>query len=507
MKTRISGLTILPAGAGLGHAAERRPAAYYTSPAHRRSAVGCPVRGRSRHGAYTRRLLAALVAVAVALAAAPARPESEAGRRDPEALRSLTIDDAVSIALDRNHAHCAALERSKGSQARVRQAIAGFLPALNFGSTYIRAEGGRTFPMHYHPPGRPFEETVYFNVSFIPERLHETKFQLTQPVFTGGRLLGQLKLARADRRFYKALEDASRQDVILQARSGYLEALEAKEAEKVMLDALDLAKENLRAAEKLVEIGKGSGSDVLRARVQEATAEQDLLVARNAVQMSLESLSATLDAEIDETTELVAVPGGDDLKIPDIDEAVERAMEWSPDIDAANQSLQRASAATGIAKSAFLPTLTVQADYGWTEEQYKFEDNAWAVYTILSFDIFRGTDRLARLSEASAQKEEARQLLEDARRQTVLRVKQAHYSLQEAAGRRKVSAARLADAQEAYRMIRLRYDTQLSSQLEVLDAQVSLTSARMEDVASKYDLLMAWDNLMRAMGSVQEVLQ
>ena len=65
--------------------------------------------------------------------------------------------------------------------------------------------------------------------------------------------------------------------------------------------------------------------------------------------------------------------------------------------------------------------------------------------------------------------------------------------------------AALADAEEAFRMIRLRYESQLSSQLEVLDAQVALTAARMEEVSSRYDYLTAWDNLLRAMGTVQEI--
>jgi outer membrane protein TolC len=422
----------------------------------------------------------------------------------PSTVRRLTIDEAVGIALERNHALSAAAKRTEGSKARLRRAVAGFLPVITFGSTYIRAKGGRTFPMHYHPPGRPFEETVFFDVSFIPEKLHETKFQITQPVFTGGRLLGQLKLARADRRFYSSVERSARQDLILEARRNYLEVLKAKEAEKVMVDALELAGENLRAVEKLADLGKAAKSDVLRARVQKATAEQDLLVARNGIRLSLESLSAVLDTDIDEGTELVEVTVEADIRIPPIKDVVALAQEQNPDVDAARRSLQRASAAVGVAKSSFLPTVTVQADYGWTEERYSFEDNAWAVYTILNFDIFRGTDRLAGVSEASAQREEARDLLEDAKRQTVLRAKQAHFSLQEAVGRRRVSEARLADAEEAYRMIRLLYDTELSSQLEVLDAQVSLTSARMEEVASRYDLLMAWDDLRRAMGTVRE---
>jgi outer membrane protein TolC len=180
-------------------------------------------------------------------------------------------------------------------------------------------------------------------------------------------------------------------------------------------------------------------------------------------------------------------------------------LERTPDIAAAQRAYERSSAALGIAKGGFLPSISIQADYGWTEEKYRFEESAWAVYTILNFDIFRGTNRFAQVSEASAQKEEARELLEDTKRGSVLRVKQAHYSLQEAAGRRNVSTARLADAEEAFRMIRLRYESQLSSQLEVLDAQVALTAARMEEVSSRYDYLTAWDNLLRAMGTVQEI--
>lgn len=448
-----------------------------------------------------RGLIAAMVAMA-ALVTAAMTAGAAAAAAPP--VSSLSMSGATALALERNHGLMAAMQRTRGSGARVHQAVAAFMPALSFSSTYIRADGGRTFPMHYHPPGAPFEETVYFDVSFVPEQLHETKFQLNQPIFTGGRLLNQLKLARADKRYFTALEGAAKQDLILEVRRSYMDVLEARENENVMEEALSLAKENVRSAEQLTELGKASRSDLLRARVGEATAEQNLLVAQNNARLALENLSSILDTELEENVELEQVPVEDGLEIPPMDGCVARALELTPDLRAARRAYERSSAALGIAKGGFLPSISLQADYGWTEEKYRFEENAWAVYTVLNFDIFKGTDRLAKVSEASAQKEEARELLEDTRRGSILRVKQAHFSLREAAGRRKVSTARLADAQEAFRMIRLRYETQLSSQLEVLDAQVALTAARMEEVSSRYDYLAAWDNLLRAMGIVQE---
>lgn len=440
-------------------------------------------------------MLAAIVA-----GAAPA----EAARDQSPPVSSLSMKQATTMALERNHGLMAAVQRTRGSGARVQQAVAAFLPALSFSSTYIRADGGRTFPMHFHPPGAPFEETLFFDVQFVPEKLHETRFQLNQPVFMGGKLYNQFKLAKADKRYFTALESSARQDLILEVRRAYMDLLEARESEGVMTQALELARENVRSAEQLVELGKSSRSDLLRARVREAAAEQDLLVAANGVRLALENLSSILDKELAEDVALEDVPVNEDLEIPAIDECVARAIENTPDMEAAQRAYERSSAALGIAKGDFLPSVSIQADYGWTEERYLFEENAWAVYTVLNFDIFRGTDRFARVSEASAQKEEARELLEDTRRGTVLRVKRAHFSLQEAAGRRSVSDARLADAEEAFRMISLRYESQLSSQLEVLDAQVALTAARLEEVSSRYDYLTAWDDLLRAMGIVRE---
>jgi outer membrane protein TolC len=440
-------------------------------------------------------MLAAIVAGAV---------PAEAARDQSPPVSSLSMKQATAMALEKNHGLMAAMQRTRGSGARVQQAVAAFLPALNFTSTYIRADGGRSFPMHFHPPGAPFEETIFFDVQFVPEKLHETRFRLNQPVFMGGRLYNQLKLAKADKRYFTALESSAKQDLILEVRRAYMDLLEARESEGVMTEALELAKENVRSAEQLVELGKSSRSDLLRARVREAAAEQDLLVATNGVRLALESLSSILDIELVEDVALEDVPVNEDLEIPEIEECVSRAIENTPDMEAAQRAYERSSAALGIAKGDFLPSVSIQADYGWTEEKYRFEENAWAVYTVLNFDIFRGTDRFARVSEASAQKEEARELLEDMRRGTVLRVKQAYFSLQEAAGRRSVSDARLADAEEAFRMISLRYESQLSSQLEVLDAQVALTAARLEEVSSRYDYLTAWDNLLRAMGIVRE---
>ena len=141
-------------------------------------------------------MIAAITAVSVA---------AEAAGRETSPVSSLSMSRATALALEKNHGLMAAVQRTRGSGARVHQAVAAFLPALNFSSTYIRADGGRSFPMHFHPPGAPFEETVFFDVSFVPEKLHETKFQLNQLIFTGGRLYNQLKLARADKRLTDVL--------------------------------------------------------------------------------------------------------------------------------------------------------------------------------------------------------------------------------------------------------------------------------------------------------------
>ena len=72
--------------------------------------------------------------------------------------------------------------------------------------------------------------------------------------------------------------------------------------------------------------------------------------------------------------------------------------------------------------------------------------------------------------------------------------------LTEARNRVEVSEKSAEQADEALRLIRVRYENGAATITEYLDAEVRLTGARVRDVAARYDIERATADLRRALG-------
>jgi outer membrane protein TolC len=126
----------------------------------------------------------------------------------------------------------------------------------------------------------------------------------------------------------------------------------------------------------------------------------------------------------------------------------------------------------------------------------------------LSWDIFDGFSTRGKVMEARAREAKAGINLDDATRRVEQEVRTAYSSFIEA---REVLASQLKvveQADEAIRLADARYDAGTGTQLDVLDAQTSLTEARTTQVDAARDYLVARARLERAMGTdvVQEQL-
>jgi outer membrane protein TolC len=85
-------------------------------------------------------------------------------------------------------------------------------------------------------------------------------------------------------------------------------------------------------------------------------------------------------------------------------------------------------------------------------------------------------------------------------RQIALEVEEAVRNYQIALQRLNTARAALKSAEEAYRLAQVRYEAGAGTQVEVLDAQVALTSARANEVRALYDAHKAFAQLVYATG-------
>src|SRR3990172_10902932 len=145
--------------------------------------------------------------------------------------------------------------------------------------------------------------------------------------------------------------------------------------------------------------------------------------------------------------------------------------------------------------------------YDWQQIRMRDESptrpEGYSVGLVITIPLFDGFMRESSVATARAKRDKVQELLVQARQQVAKEVNQAALML--AAADRNVEASRkgLEQAEEQFRIIQERYATGRGIQLEVLDAQVTLTRARFNVVSALADYESAAAMWLKAKGRVR----
>jgi outer membrane protein TolC len=436
-----------------------------------------------------------------------------AAAQTPDSLQ-LSLEAAVERALEVGDEVLLARAQVDLAGAQVTTARAAGLPQLRLSSTYNHVfENARA-----NAVGQIFNQPNTYN----------TNANLSQAIFQGGRIFAG---ARAAGRLLNAARlnaEEARSQAAYDVQRAYLQALFAQQLTDIQDANLELADAQLRQVSLFEQSGRAARYDVLRARVQRANIEPQAIQARG-----------DLDVALLELKRLANVPAATPIKLttrltPENVEATvvgliddPTGIDARPSVQAAEFMARARRDAIRVARADLLPSITffVQSGYqafpranvfpwergrlapefcpegstatscqngGW------FPDRSLGVQ--LSWPLFDGLRVKGNIDAAQAQARIAELQLAQEREAVALEVEQARANLQRA---RSLFAARrenAAEANEAFRLVSLRFNRGLSTQLDVSDTQIALLTARTNEARAIYDLYLAGAELARAQG-------
>ena len=397
---------------------------------------------------------------------------------------------AVARALRGNPSLAAAGYGYAAARQDVETARGYYLPGLTFGSRFVRTNlPAEVFALTLNQgqlTAADFQNVNNFN-NPPPRNDFITTFTLEQPLFVPRVYLGH-KMARAEAEA-KGLEfSRAEEETVYQVLTAYLNVLTAKSYAAVAEQALSDAREHLRTAEALERAGMGLASDVLRAKVFVASAEAGKVTAENALEVAQRSLSLVLGEQGAGPVDVSGPPP----EFPDAGslEELQASAARRADLRAVSMRVENAGYNEELRKSEYLPTLGLRGAYQLDAESGPFavDNRSWMVGVGLSWNIFDGLRRESGVSRAASERRQAEEYSRGARDQAAFQVAQAYLGVREAQRRAEIARAAVAVAEEGVRLIRSRYENQLSRLLDVLDAQAALNQARADAVKAENDV-------------------
>jgi len=400
----------------------------------------------------------------------------------------LTMAEAERRALDVSPVLAQSAAGMLNAEQSQRTARGAYLPTLSASSGTSRSSSTR------------FDPITERNVTGTGESYSaglSTGFDL----YTGGRRGAEMDRARADLGAAGARVEDQRYAVILQTRNLFVGALRQGDLLQLALARLERAEESLDFTRRRAEVGTGTRSDTLRARLEVMNARQAVLqnetALRNARQVLGRQVGFPGPVEPEEPEGLEPRP----LPLSEA-EILRLAEEASPSVRSAQAAAMAAGASVSSARSAYLPALRLSSGYSWNNNEAVWQTGStgWNVSLSASYPIFNGFGREANVARAVEGNRVARLQEADARLQARVQADAALRGLETAERAIDLAEETVLVAEEDLRVIQQRYDVGVATILDLITSQIAVDQAATDLVIARFDYAIARAELAAILG-------
>jgi outer membrane protein len=276
---------------------------------------------------------------------------------------------------------------------------------------------------------------------------------------------------------------------------------------------LDLAKTNDDAVQTRVDRGLATQPALLLARERVAQSQFDLANARLFVREGQANLALAIGVAANAPFEVESLQS---QRVPaslgnQVDQLITDAVRRRPDLAAEAASLKAREGGVDRARADFYPTVAALGNYG--EQMWNFQFDGpptqkplqpqYTGQIALTWDLFRGFQRLNRLRQAEADRAAAVASLQTGELGVIAEVWRAYHEFAATRSKYEYAEALLAATEEAYASTLDTYKQGLSTIVELLTAERDLANARYTRIQSMADLLTASAAVAYAVGAVE----
>jgi len=408
-----------------------------------------------------------------------------AQQRNP-AVADMTLEDAEKIALKQNPTILNAAQQIRLTQGQFVTVRAQAIPQLNLTSAYNQQ--GMDLAM---------------NGSVIKEGQNKTwniQIAASQLIYDGGAVVSGIRgaIAGENSAFYSMR--ATIDSTIAQVKSNFFQVVLNRALIVAQEQSVALLQQQLKDQQNRYEAGTVPRFNVLQAEVALANAKPPLIQAQNAYRISLYTLVKLLGMDY---------PRGHPSEVPfnivgqlaynprkiDTDQSIKVAVARNPSLKAQRQLILSQAANVNAQFAGFLPTISATAGRELTNNLLSMSLsntlNDWFFGATGTWAIWDGLATVGKVQQAKAKLQQASINYDNSVRQIILDVQQAISNLQQAKETIESQEASVVQGMEALRLAQERLDAGAGTQLDVLNAQVSLLQSQTFVLQARYNYIAA----------------
>ncbi len=395
---------------------------------------------------------------------------------------SLSINEAVNMAIDNNNSIKIATEETNVAMANLSAAKGANGVSISLGSSLSASDG------------------VKDGIDSNFEKGNSNSISASIPIYTGNKNELNIDNSKIDLEKSQLNLERTKETVKYDTVKAYYDILEAKRTIDIDQESVDNYQQHLTNVQNLYAAGSVPKSDLLRSEVALSDAQQSLISAKNTYDINLSTFRNIIKLDRNENVVLTEDFSYEPFKMS-LSECLDYAINFRRDLKSAQLDLDVAKNDIEIAKAGYLPTVDFSISSSWDKQalpsgnDYDYRANVSANWNIFDSNVTRSN-----VQAAEANYNKAGYTLSDTEDNVDLEVRQAYLNMREAEKRFNSTSLAVQQAQEDYFIASEKYRVGAGIILDVIDAELALSQAKLNYTSAQYDYARYKANLEYAIG-------
>ncbi len=397
---------------------------------------------------------------------------------------ALNLNQCIELALEKNLGYLVSQSTVEVKEAQIEEAEGAKKINVKLQGGYIR--------MNEAPDIESIMEGDFSYLTSTGKGAPYINVSISKILYSGGKFESLIEQAEADRSI--ALNDLENkaQEVIFQVTRAYYGVLQTEGLRKVSEQALTQIKAHMETSQALLAEGMIAPIDLNRIKSQLSNLEHNLIRAENGYDLAVYNLNSVMGIGLETNVRLQNNLSYEPCAIT-LEEAMEKAIEYRPEIKNVAQQGLIMEGMLDIARSNKKPQIYMNLESGIT---------GWQVAFIGEVPIFDGGVNKAKIKQAEISLSQMDQNRKQVEQFIEFEVRSAYLNMKEAEKLISVTEQGIENSKESFRIAQVKYNEGIATNTEVIDAQSALIEAETNHLNALYDYNTNRAALIKAMGII-----
>jgi len=399
----------------------------------------------------------------------------------------LSLERCISVALAQDPDLRGLGYAADAAQARLVEDRSVLLPSASASAGYQKNEAVKT---NFDDPFR--------NASINTYDYKVGQVSVNQLLFDFGKRYASVQATRFLRDAARLRRDAQAVLISAEVKQAYYNLLQTKRARSLRAETVEQYHQHLAAAQTRFDAGARPKYYVTKAETDLSSAELDLIKADKDYQVAQAVLATAMNFIDPPPFDIV-----DTLDFEKYDATLDgilaRATSDRQDLKGLAAQVDSSRKSLTAARGDLFPVFYASAAYQFGGSRSPYT-NGWNAGVNVTADLFTGLRKIGKIAEARDLMRQTETQVESLKLQISIDARQAFLSLQEAEKAIQTATLSIKQAKENLAIAEISYTTGSGTPLDVTDATVLYSNARLNLISALYDYKIARANIEKTMG-------